>query len=96
MKEPDYMMKIMGTGGALVTNGCKEARRKWKDGRKNHATKFAYTKPFHWHFHYRRINDDHNKLLHALTSIEDIWKTYCWPDRVFAFLLAELEVNFFW
>ncbi len=31
MKEPDYIMKIMGTGGALVTDGCKEVWRKWTD-----------------------------------------------------------------
>ncbi len=27
MKEPNYVMKIMGTSGALVTDGCKEASR---------------------------------------------------------------------
>ena len=47
MKEPDYIMKIMGTGGTLVTDGCKEARRKWTDGNELHSTKFTYTKPFH-------------------------------------------------
>ena len=71
MIEPDNKMTIMGTDGALVKNGCKEVCRKWKDGSKNHATKFAYTKPFHWHFHYHHILNDHNNLCHALPSIEE-------------------------
>ncbi len=34
MKEQDFVMKIMGTGGPLVTDGCEEAHRKWTDGNK--------------------------------------------------------------
>ncbi len=48
VKETDYIIKIMGTGGELVTEGCKEAWRKLRDGNKLHSTKFNYTKPFHW------------------------------------------------
>ncbi len=38
MKESYYTMKILGTGGALVTDGCKEAWRKWTDGNELHST----------------------------------------------------------
>ncbi len=86
-------MKIMGTGGALVTDGCKEAQRKWKDGNELHSTKFNYTKPFHWHFCYHHIVDDHNNLCHSLPSIEDTWRTDWWSARVFSFLLSVSEVN---
>ena len=55
MKEPDYVMKIMGSGGALVLDGCKVVRRKWKDGNESHTQQFTYTKPFQWHFQYRHI-----------------------------------------
>ncbi len=72
MKEPDYVMKIMGTGGALVMDGCKEAWRKWTDGNKLHSTKFTY---IHWHFHYYHMVNDHNNLCHSLPSIEDTWGT---------------------
>ncbi len=93
MKEPDYVMKIMGTGGALVTDGCKQAKRTWTDGNNSHSANFSYTKPFHWHFHYRHVVDDHNNLRHSLPSIEDTWRTDRWPAQVFAFLLALSEVN---
>ncbi len=31
MKEPDFVMKIMGTGGAQVSDGCKVVCCKWQD-----------------------------------------------------------------
>ncbi len=86
-------MKIMGTGGALVSDGCKVVCCKWKDGNESHTQQFTYTKPFQWHFQYRHIVDDHNNLRHSLPSIEDTWRTDRWPSRVFAFLLALSEVN---
>ncbi len=95
MKEPDYVMKIMGTGGSLVTEGCKETRRKWTDGNESHSKTFTYTRPFHWHFCYGHIVDDHNNLRHSLPSIEDTWRTDRWPARVFAFLLSVSEVNIY-
>ncbi len=36
MKEPDYVMKIMGSGGLLNSEGFKEVWWKWKDGNKLH------------------------------------------------------------
>jgi hypothetical protein len=90
MKEPDYVMKIMATGGALATDDtCKTAHR----GIDNDRTSFAYMKPYDWHFRYRHIVDDHNNLCHALPSLEATWVTDRWALRVFTFLLAITEVN---
>ncbi len=38
--EAYYVMKNMGIGGALVTDDCKEAHRKWTDGIELHSKKF--------------------------------------------------------
>eukprot|EP00956_Cyclotella_meneghiniana_P035814 scaffold118478_cov62-Cyclotella_meneghiniana.AAC.7 len=67
MKEPDYVMKIMATGGVLQSDdSCKTAQR----GNGATATSFQYTKPFDWHFRYRHAVDDHNNLRHAVPSLE--------------------------
>lgn len=90
MKEPDYVMRIMATGGMIVSDStCKLATRGNGAGR----VQFHYTKPFDWHFRYRHAVDDHNNKRHTLPSIEDTWKTLTWEIRVFAFILAITEVN---
>jgi hypothetical protein len=90
MKEPDYVMKIMATGGVLASDDtCKTAVR----GNGADRITFDYTNPFDWHFRYRHAVDDHNNLRHALPSQEDTWKTTRWEIRVFTFLLALSEVN---
>ncbi len=97
MKEPDYVMKIMASGGGLISDdNCKTVRRKWNDrnGVAQQAT-FQYTRPFDWHFRYRHIVDDHNNLRHSSPALEETWITKRWPVRVFAFLLAITEVNLF-
>ena len=92
MKEPDYVMKIMATGGALTADDtCKATFRGLGDDRID----FQYKKPFDWHFRYRHIVDDHNNLRHALPSLEAGWLTERWALRVFTFLLAITEVNCF-
>eukprot|EP00986_Skeletonema_menzelii_P014601 scaffold9796_cov108-Skeletonema_menzelii.AAC.1 len=89
MKEPNYVMKIMATGGNMFTEGCREVNRVV-----NNVTKtFSYPWPVETHFLYRHAVDDHNNLRHALPSIEDTWRTDRWPCRVFAFILAVSEVN---
>ena len=95
MKEPDYIMKMMATGGALFTDGCREVVRHWTVRGNAMRRVFTYTKPFHLHFKFRHVVDDHNKLRHALPSIEDSWRTNRWPVRVFLFILAITEVNTF-
>jgi len=92
MKEPDYVMKMMATGGVLESDdSCKMTKR----GEGTSAVTFRYPKPIDWHFRYRHAVDDHNNLRHAVPSIEGTWLTNRWPIRVFAFLLAITEVNMF-
>eukprot|EP00804_Cyclotella_cryptica_P010233 CCRYP_016698-RA/>CCRYP_016698-RA protein AED:0.43 eAED:0.33 QI:0/0/0/0.66/1/1/3/0/142 len=69
-QEPDYVMKIMATGGVLAEDEtCRVTYRGSGDDR----TTFHYKKPFDWHFRYRHAVDDHNNLRHALPSLEDTW-----------------------
>ena len=90
MKEPDYVMKMMATGGALMSDAsCRKTTRR-VDGT---IAKFAYTLPFDWHFRYRHEVDDHNNLRHAVPSLEETWLTLRWVIRVFTFILAVTEVN---
>ena len=91
MKEPDYVMRIMATGGSLLADDetCKLAHRGVGDSR----VSFRYPRPYDWHFRYRHAVDDHNNLRHTLPSLEDTWVTQDWPVRVFTFLLAVTEVN---
>ena len=90
MKEPDYVMRIMATGGVLESDEtCKTAQR----GNGPTKVTFDYTKPFDWHFRYRHAVDDHNNLRHSLPSLEDTWDTRRWEIRVFSFILAITEIN---
>jgi hypothetical protein len=96
MKEPDYVMRMMATGGPLaVFDTCKEALRKWTEEGIEVVRRFRYACPFDWHFRYRHAVDDHNNLRHALPSVEDSWATKRWEIRVFSFILAISEVNAF-
>ena len=92
MKEPDYVMRMMATGGALRSDdSCRKTSRR-VDGR---LERFSYTLSYDWHFRYRHEVGDHNNLRHALTSLEDTCGTDRWVIRVFTFLLAITEVNVF-
>ena len=94
MKEPDYVMKIMSTYGSLtVKEGQKESERKYEKDGEPVSTKFKYCLPFSNHFDFRHVIDDHNNLRHSLPSIEETWTTHRWATRVFAFILAVVEVN---
>jgi len=94
MKEPDYVMKMMTSGGPLLSNdSCKEASRTWVEDGIEMSRRFRYACPFDWHFKYRHAVDDHNNLRHALPSVEDSWRTMRWEVRVFSFILAVCEVN---
>ena len=97
MKEPDYVMRMMATGGPLAAlDSCKMAKRRWRgEGGVDCSRTFQYTCPFDWHFRYRHAVDDHNNLRHALPSIEDSWVTQQWETRVFSFIVAISEVNAF-
>ena len=45
------------------------------------------------HFLYRHSVDGHNNKRHSPISLEVVWGTKYWPNRVFSFLLAVTEVN---
>ena len=93
MKEPDYVMSLMSTYGTNLRNG-KETSREWVDGsgtKKN--KKFQYPEVVGNHFMYRHSVNDHNNKRHSPISLEVIWATKFWPNRVFAFLLGVTEVN---
>ena len=57
--------------------------------------KFKYKLPFDWYFHYRHLVDDHDNIMHVLSSIEYKWMADRWECQVFAFILAISEVNAF-
>ena len=67
----------------VITGGWGEAR----------STSFRYPEVVHNHFLYRHPVDDHNGKRHSPISLEVIWATKRWPNRVFAFLLSITEVN---
>ncbi len=46
MKEPEYVMEIMATGGALSTVGGKEVKRFWRLGGEDNCSTFNYVRPF--------------------------------------------------
>ena len=58
-------------------------------------TTFQYPETIHNHFKYRNSVDDHNGKCHSPISLEVVWATKQWPNRVFAFLLSITEVNCF-
>jgi hypothetical protein len=94
MREPDYIMSMMATGGRLLADEtCKQTKRSWLENGVQRVKEFVYALPFDWHFRYRHAVDDHNNLRHAVPSIEETWVTTRWECRVFAFILAVSEVN---
>ena len=95
MKEPDYVMSLMSSYGTNDRSNGKETRRDWKNGTTNMTTRFKYPEVIHNHFQYRHAVDDHNAKRHSPISIEVVWATKQWPNRVFCFLLSITEVNCF-
>ena len=67
MKEPDYVMKMMATGGSLTANdSCHTTSRSWIEGGVPKCKDFTHTQPFDHHFRYPHAVDDHNNLRHSL------------------------------
>ena len=95
MKEPDYVMLLMSTYGTNARDGYKETRREWKDNRVIRTKSFRYPEVVHNHFQNWHSVDDHNAKRHSPISIEVVWTTKRWSNRVFAFLLSITEVNCF-
>jgi hypothetical protein len=76
VKESDYVMRMMSLGGPLAAyETCKEAVRKWKEGRIKVICQFKYACPFDWHFRYCHAANDHNNLCLCLPLVEDTWVT---------------------
>ena len=92
MKDPDYVMKLMTTYGALDPTD-KRTRRKFKRGGVMETKYFMYTEVVANHFLYQHQVDDNNKRMYAPISIEKTWATKYWPDRSFAWYLDVSEVN---
>ena len=80
MKEPDFVMKMMSTYGALSAyeNEPDSKRTFIQDGIKT-TTTFKYTEPYSNHYRFRHSIDDHNNLRHQVPSIEGTWTTQRWP-----------------
>jgi Transposase IS4 len=94
MKEPDYVMKLMATYGTNKEIESLSKRTVPNDNtRTTRTVSFHYTELFANHFAYRNAVDAHNQLRHQPISLEVIWATKRWANRVFAFLLAISEVN---
>ena len=66
---------------------------KWGGGGEARSTSFRYPEVVHNHFLYRHAVDDHNGKQHSPISLEGVWATKRWPNRVFAFLMSITEVN---
>ena len=89
MREPDYTMMMMATYGTLEEKG---EMKKRVDANGN-VISFRYPEIIHNHFQFRHAVDDHNNRRQSPISIEKTWATAWWPNRVFAFLIAVVEVN---
>ena len=63
-----------------------------RDGTKKNGI-FNYPEVVGNHFLYRHSVDDHNNKQHSPISLEVVWATKNWPNRVFSFLLSVTEVN---
>ena len=88
MKEPDYVMSIMSTYG---TN--QQMRKEMQCELVGGEQINFYLEVIGNHFLFQHSVDGHNNKQHSPISIEEIWGTKWWPNRVFAFLLAVTEVN---
>ena len=73
----------------------KEMQHDWKEGGTNMMKLFKYPEVVHNHFQYCHAVDNHNAKWHSPISMEVVWATKQWPNRVFCFLLSITEVNYF-
>jgi hypothetical protein len=88
LKEPSYIMKMMATGGPLISNDqCKMLTQMLTEDGVQCGKSFQFPLPYHWHYKYY--------LHHLLPSIEHTITTTRWEIRVFSFVLAVSEVNAF-
>ncbi len=66
LNELNYIMKMIGTGGASIMEGCKDIFCcKWQDGNESNTNNFTLIKPFPLHFQYLLIFEVYS-ILHQL------------------------------
>ena len=92
MKDASYVTKIMGTASGLLYPEDRMHTRCLEGG---NAASFCYTEPYYLHFKYRHLIDEHNAKRHAVPAIETSLVTTRWAMRVFQYLWATSEVNYF-
>lgn len=97
MKEPDYVMMIMSTYGALTEHSDQKFSYRGSVATGD-ATKFKYKEVVANHYKYRGAVDEHNSKRHDGGTgdgigLEASWATTRWENRVFAFILGVSEVN---
>eukprot|EP00957_Ditylum_brightwellii_P098892 7533692-Ditylum_brightwellii.AAC.1 len=83
MKEPEYIMKFMSMYDSLTAHPDQKLS-KWlfkNDQGEWETLTFQYMKPFANYFNYQHAVDGHNKLRHAIPSLEMTWTTHHWPCR---------------
>ena len=93
-KEPEHVMKIMGTWMALEELDREDTRHEYKgrDGQ-SLVRQFKYWHPFSLHLSYHHQVEDYNNRRHDTILIERTWATKFWPDRNFTWYLDVTEVN---
>jgi hypothetical protein len=99
MKEPDYVMMLMSTYGALAEHPDQEFSYRGSAAGGD-ATCFKYKEVISNHYRYRGAVDEHNSKRHdggtgCGISLEASWATIRWENRVFSFMLGISEVNAF-
>ena len=92
-KDPDYVMKLMSSYGTNSTEQTRTSKRDWTEDGEKKTVEVKYPEVVDNHFKYRHHIDDHNAKRHSPISLEQVWATKRWENRVFAFLLAVTEVN---
>lgn len=99
MKEPDYVMMLMSTYGALTELHDQEFSYRGSAAAGD-ATHFKYKEVVANHYKYRGAVDEHNAKRHdggtcCGISLESSWATARWENRVFSYMLGVSEVNAF-
>ena len=93
MKEPDYVVSLMSTFGTLEPIG-KASMKNWLVQGTKRKKQVTYTEVIHNHYKFWHAVDDHNAKRHSPPiSLEVVWATKWWPNRLFAFILSVTEVN---
>eukprot|EP00804_Cyclotella_cryptica_P018793 CCRYP_021187-RA/>CCRYP_021187-RA protein AED:0.33 eAED:0.33 QI:0/0/0/1/0/0/2/0/393 len=92
MKDAGYVTKIMGTASGLFYPEERMHTRRLEGGE---TASFRYTEPYYLHFKYGHLIDDHNAKRHTVPAIETSLVTTRWAMRVFQYLWATSEVNYF-